>query len=178
MNPQNNQPPKLLDQLAAKTRLLHYSKRTEAAYVDWVKRFILFHNKRHPREMGAAEIEAFLTHLVVERNVAASTQNQAFAAILFLYQKVLEIELPTIDALRAKRPERLPVVLSVEEARCVLAMLDGIDLLQAELLYGTGRVRWFACEGAAFFHHRNARADRFAKSVADFLCVRTARHGR
>lgn len=138
MNPQNNQPPKLLDQLAAKTRLLHYSKRTEAAYVDWAKRFILFHNKRHPREMGAAEIEAFLTHLAVERNVAASTQNQAFAAILFLYQKVLEIELPTIDALRAKRPERLPVVLSVEEVRRVLARLDGIDLLQAELLYGTG----------------------------------------
>ncbi len=138
MNPQNNQPPKLLDQLAAKTRLLHYSKRTEDAYVDWVKRFILFHNKRHPREMGAAEIEAFLTHLAVERNVAASTQNQAFAAILFLYQKVLEIELPKIDALRAKRPERLPVVLSIEEVRSILAGLDGIDLLQAELLYGTG----------------------------------------
>ncbi len=173
MNPQNNQPPKLLDQLAAKTRLLHYSKRTESAYVDWVKRFILFHNKRHPREMGAAEIEAFLTHLAVERNVAASTQNQAFAAILFLYQKVLEIELPTIDALRAKRPERLPVVLSVDEVRRVLDGLDGIDLLQAELLYGMVGVdnprrllrRLRACGG--FFCHRNALVDGLSKSVAE-----------
>ncbi len=115
----------------------------------------------------AAEIEAFLTHLAVERNVAASTQNQTFAAILFLYQKVLEIELPTIDALRAKRPKRLPVVLSVEEVRCVLAELDGIDLLQAELLYGT-----------AFFHHRNARPYRFAKSVVDFFCNRAVRRER
>lgn len=108
---------KLLDQLAAKTRLLHYSKRTEEAYVDWAKRFILFHQKRHPREMGAAEIETYLTHLAVEKHVSASTQNQAFSAILFLYQKVLEIELPKLNALRARRPERLPVVLSVEEVR-------------------------------------------------------------
>ncbi len=136
MNPPK--PPKLLDQVAAKTRLFHYSKRTESAYVDWAKRFILFHNKRHPREMGAAEVEAFLTHLAVERNVSASTQNQAFAAILFLYQKVLEIDLPRIDALRARRPEHLPVVLSVDEVRRVLDELDGIDLLQAEMLYGTG----------------------------------------
>ena len=108
---------KLLDQLAAKTRLLHYSERTEEAYVDWAKRFILFHQKRHPREMGAAEIETYLTHLAVEKHVSASTQNQAFSAILFLYQKVLEIELPKLNALRARRPERLPVVLSVEEVR-------------------------------------------------------------
>ena len=88
------QPPKLLDRVAAKLRLLHYSIRTERAYGDWIKRFILFHGKRHPREMGAAEIESVLTHLAVEENVAASTQNQAFSAILFLYQQVLKIELP------------------------------------------------------------------------------------
>ena len=130
--------PKLLDQVAAKMRLLHYSKRTEGAYVDWIKRFILFHNKRHPREMAAVEIEAFLTHLAVDRNVAASTQNQAFSALLFLYQKILEIELPSVNALRARRPERLPVVLAIEEVRIVFAELDGIDLLLAEILYGTG----------------------------------------
>ena len=142
MNPPTNsgptQPPKLLDQVAGKMRLLHYSKRTESAYVDWIKRFILFHNKRHPRDMGAAEIEGFLTHLAVERTVAASTQNQAFAAILFLYQKVLQIELPNINALRARRPEWLPVVLAVEEVRLVIAGLDGINLLMAEMLYGAG----------------------------------------
>ena len=131
-------PPKLLEQVAARTRLLHYSRRTEEAYVEWARRYILFHNKRHPREMGAAEIEAFLTHLAVDRQVSASTQNQAFAALLFLYRSVLDLELPSINALRARRPERLPVVLSVEEVRRILAELDGIDLLQAELLYGTG----------------------------------------
>lgn len=137
-HPATARPPKLLDQVAAKMRLLHYSKRTEEAYVDWIKRFILFHGKRHPREMGGAEVEQFLTHLAVERHVAASTQTQAFSAILLLYQKVLGIELANIDALRAKRPKRLPVVLAVEEVRAILAELDGIDLVQAELLYGAG----------------------------------------
>lgn len=132
------QQPKLLDQVAAKMRLLRYSKRTEGAYVDWIKRFILFSNKRHPRDMGAAEIEAFLTHLAVERNVAASTQNQAFSALLFLYRNILDIELPQLNALRARRPEYLPVVLSIEEVRALLAELDGIDLLMAEILYGAG----------------------------------------
>ena len=93
------QPPKLLDRVVAKMRLLHYSKRTERAYVDWIKRYIPFHNKRRPREMGAAEIEAFLTYLAVEGNVTASTQNQAFSALLFLYQKILEFQLPDISAL-------------------------------------------------------------------------------
>jgi integron integrase len=132
------QPPKLLDQVSAKLRMLHYSKRTEEAYVDWMRRFILFHNKRHPREMGAPEIESFLTHLAVEGRVSASTQNQAFAALLFLYQKVLEIELPRLNSLRAQRPEQLPVVLYVDEVRAILAELDGIDRLMAEILYGTG----------------------------------------
>ena len=131
-------PPKLLDQVAAKLRLLHYSKRTENAYVDWIRRFILFHNKRHPREMGGPEIEAFLTHLAVENHVSASTQNQAFSALLFLYQKILKIQLPPLNALRAQRPEHLPVLLAVEEVRAILAELDGIDRLMAEILYGTG----------------------------------------
>ena len=105
---------------------------------------MLFHGKRHPREMGAAEIESFLTHLAVEGNVAASTQNQAFSAILFLYQQVLKIELPQLNALRAKRPERLPMVLSVGEVRAILTELVGIDRLQTELLYGWGCGSWNA----------------------------------
>jgi integron integrase len=130
--------PKLLDQAVAKMRLLHYSKRTEQAYVDWMKRFYYFHNMRHPRDMGAPEIEAFLSDLAVRGQVSASTQNQAFSALLFLYQKVLGVELPRLQALRAQRPERLPVVLSIDEVRAILTELDGIDLLMAEILYGTG----------------------------------------
>jgi integron integrase len=119
-------------------RLLRYAKRTEKAYVDWVRRFILFHNNRHPRELGTTEVEAFLTHLAVVGNVSASTQNQAFAALLFLYRNVLEIDLANINARRARRPERLPVVLSIDEVRRIFYELDGTDLLMAELLYGTG----------------------------------------
>ncbi len=131
-------PPKLLDQLRAKTRLLHYSKRTEDAYADWATRFILFHHKRHPADMGAEEVEDFLTHLAVERQVSASTQNQAFAALLFLYRNVLGIELDRVQALRARRPDRLPVVLSPDELRDLFAHLTGLHRLLAELLYGTG----------------------------------------
>ena len=120
MEPAPSKPPKLLDQVRARLRTLHYSIRTEEAYVGWIRRFILFHKKRHPREMGGPEVEAFLTHLAVEEHVAASTQNQALAALLFLYQQILEIELPRLDAIRARRPERLPVVLSREEVRAVL----------------------------------------------------------
>src|SRR3989440_4705871 len=109
-------PPKLLDRLRAALRLRHYSPRTEEAYVAWVRRFILFHGKRHPLEMGAAEINAFLTHLAVEGHVAASTQNQAFSALLFLYQKVLDVEPGRIaGVIRANRPKRLPIVLTREE---------------------------------------------------------------
>jgi integron integrase len=128
----------LLDQLRNKTRLLHYSRRTEDAYVDWVTRFILFHGKRHPREMGAPHIAAFLTHLAADRQLAASTQNQAFSAILFLYQRVLEIDLPRIEFLRAQRPERLPVVLSVDEVRAILDRMTGLHRLLVELMYGSG----------------------------------------
>ena len=132
------QPPRLLDQLRAKTRLLHYSIRTEEAYVGWCTKYILFHNKRHPKDMGVPEIEAFLSYLATDRKVAASTQNQAFSAILFLYQQVLQIELSRINALRAKRPERLPVVLSVDEVRAILDRMAGIHRLLAEMLYGSG----------------------------------------
>ena len=128
----------MLDQLRGKTRLLHYSERTEEAYVDWATKFILFHGKRHPREMGAAEIATYLTHLAVERKLAASTQNQAFSAILFLYQQVLEIELERVEFPRAQRPERLPVVLAVEEVRALLDGMTGIHRVLAELLYGSG----------------------------------------
>src|SRR4051794_31179044 len=133
-----SRPPKLLDQVRAKLRLLHYAIRTEEAYVDWIRRFILFHHKRHPREMGAIEIEAFLTHLAVDGKVAASTQNQALAALLFLYQKVLEFKLPALDAVRAQRPKRLPVVLSTDEVRAVLDRTARIPRLMAELMYGSG----------------------------------------
>ncbi|HIE54494.1 MAG TPA: integron integrase [Chromatiaceae bacterium] len=131
--------PRLLDQVRHRCRVKHYSIRTEKRYVDWIRRFILFHNKRHPSEMGAPEVEAFLTWLAVERNVAPSTQNQALAAILFLYREVLEIELPWLDGVtRAKKPPRLPVVLSESEVKRVLAQLDGTQLLVASLLYGSG----------------------------------------
>jgi integrase len=131
--------PRLLDQVREKIRLKHYSIRTEQAYVDWIKRYILFHDKRHPENMGKEDVEKFLTHLAVERHVAASTQNQALSAILFLYQEVLGHELPWLDGVeRAKRPARLPVVLTASEVRSVLARLDGIHGLMASLLYGTG----------------------------------------
>ncbi len=121
-------------------RALHYSLRTEDAYVAWVRRFILFHGKRHPLEMGAAEIDQFLTDLAVRGQVAASTQNQARCALLFLYQQVLGVELATLgDAvIRAKRPQRLPVVLTRAEVKAVLDRLDGTPRLVATLLYGAG----------------------------------------
>ncbi|MFZ5917968.1 MAG: integron integrase [Chloroflexota bacterium] len=135
----NPRPPKLLDQVRHAVRLKHYSIRTEQAYVDWIKRFILFHGKRHPQNMGAPEIQAFLTHLAVDRNVAASTQNQALSALLFLYRHVLgqDLTLP-IDALRAKKPVRLPTVLTREEVCRVLDFMSGTPQLMARLLYGSG----------------------------------------
>jgi integron integrase len=133
------QPPRLLDQVRDRIRVKHYSIRTETQYVQWIRRFILFHNKRHPREMGAPEVEAFLTELAVVGKVAASTQNQALAALLFLYKEVLGVDLPWLDNVtRAKRPARLPVVLSRDEVRAVLGQMDGVYGLLARLLYGTG----------------------------------------
>ncbi|MBM3321853.1 MAG: phage integrase N-terminal SAM-like domain-containing protein, partial [Candidatus Eisenbacteria bacterium] len=112
--------PRLLDRVRLAVRARHYSPRTERAYVDWIRRFVLFHGKRHPSEMGAEEISRFLSHLAAERRVTASTQSQALSAILFLYREVLRQEMAWVDGVvRAKRPERLPVVLSREEARAV-----------------------------------------------------------
>ena len=131
--------PKLLDQVRDAIRTLHYSLRTEEAYVGWIRGFILHHGKRHPLEMGESEVGAYLTYLAVERNVAASTQNQAMSALSFLYKVVLERPLKaTIESSRAKRPERLPTVLSRDEVRAVLAHLKGEQGLQAGLLYGSG----------------------------------------
>jgi integrase len=118
-------------------RARHYSPRTEKAYVHWIKRYIFFHDKRHPAEMGATEVTAFLTALAVRDRVAASTQNQALSALLFLYREVLGVELPWLDDLvRAKRPAHLPVVLTREEVREVIGRLDGVSRLMAMLLYG------------------------------------------
>lgn len=131
--------PKLLDIVRGKIRLKHYSIRTEQAYVDWIKRYILHFNKRHPKDLGANEVEQFLTCLAVEGRVAASTQNQAKSALLFLYKEVLGAELPWLDKVQqAKAPKRLPVVLSKEEVRLILKHLDGTHHLIVSLLYGTG----------------------------------------
>jgi integron integrase len=132
-------PKKLLDQLRDAIRLKHYSIRTEEAYVSWARRYILFHNRRHPKDMGSQEIEAFLTHLAVDQKVAASTQNQALNALLFLYRHVLrqDLDLP-IEAIRAKRPKRLPTVMTREEVQRVLAALSGTHQLISKVLYGSG----------------------------------------
>ena len=131
--------PRLLDQVRDKIRFKHYSIRTEHAYVDWIKRYILFHGKRHPQEMGKQEAEQFLSHLAVDRNVAASTQNQALSAILFLYKEVLEQDIGWLENVeRAKRPARLPVVLTATEVRTVLAHLEGRYRLMANLLPACG----------------------------------------
>ena len=139
MTSRNTPPPKLLDQIRNKLRLKHYSIRTEVQYLQWVKRFILFHDKKHPLDLGAAQVEAFLTHLAVEGNVTASTQNQALSALLFLYREVLAVDLPWLqEVVRAKTPQRLPVVLSQREVAQVLSRMDGTHGLMAQLLYGTG----------------------------------------
>jgi integron integrase len=131
--------PRLLDRVRATLRARHYSRRTEKAYVAWIRRFIFFHRKRHPLEMGAAEVTQFLSSLVVDQNVAASTQNQALSAILFLYRDVLEQVLPWLDdVVRSKRPARVPVVLTREEVHAVLQRMDGVPRLMAILLYGAG----------------------------------------
>jgi len=132
-------PPRLLDQVRDRCRLKHYSLRTERVYLYWIKRFILANRKRHPRDMGVVEVEAFLSSLATRDDVAASTQNQALSALLFLYRQVLGIELPWMESVvRAKRPRKIPVVLSREEVARLLALLDGQVWLMAGLLYGAG----------------------------------------
>lgn len=131
--------PKLLDQMRTTIRLRGLSYSTEQTYTDWAKRFILFHNKRHPKDMGAEEVRAFLAYLVTERNVSPSTQNQALHSILFLYREVLQIELPPLGDLQpAKKPAKLPVVFTQEEVQRILEQMEGRKLLMASLLYGTG----------------------------------------
>ena len=133
-------PKKLLDRLSDKIKVMHYSPKTEASYVSWVRRFILFHKKQHPQDMGKIEIEAFLTHLAVNKKVSPTTQNQAFHALLFLYEHVLNINLKeqNIQALRAKQRIRIPVVLTIQEVEEILLQLSGIYLLIMKTLYGCG----------------------------------------
>ena len=130
---------KLLEQVSDAIRIKHYSTRTEKTYIEWIKRYIIFHNKRHPKEMGAEEIQAFLAHLATEKAVSASTQNQALSAILFLYRYVLkqDIELPSTHA-RAQKSENLPVVLTHQEAMSVIRKMTGTPQLMAKVLYGSG----------------------------------------
>ena len=131
-------PPKLEEQLRGAIRLKHYSLKTEESYVGWYRRFILWHGKRHPQEMGAAEIEAFLTHLAVNRGVGAVSQNQALNALIFLYREVLKIELDGIDAKRAKHSRRLPIVLATGEVGGLLKAVKGENGLVCKLIYGCG----------------------------------------
>ncbi len=131
--------PKLLEQVRLHMRARHYSYRTEQSYTHWIRQFILFHQKRHPALMGSDEISAFLTHLAVDRNVSAATQNQALAALLLLYKQVLLVELPRLENIpRAKKPSRLPTVLTREEVNAVLSHLTATKWLMASLLYGSG----------------------------------------
>jgi integron integrase len=135
----NQKPKKLLDQVHDALRIKHYSYRTEQSYLDWIRRYILYHDKTHPKDMGEPEIQAFLTYLATERNVSASTQNQALSALIFLYRNVLHIELdlPT-GLITAKRSTHLPTVLTRAEAQKVLGLMDGTAALAARLLYGSG----------------------------------------
>lgn len=130
---------KLLDQVSDVARLRHLSLRTEEAYRNWIKRYIFFHHKQHPRELGAEAVRAFLTHLAVKERVAASTQNQAFNALLFLYRQVLKMELPNIEGVeRARNSRSLPVVFTKDEANAIIAHLKREHKLIASLLYGSG----------------------------------------
>ncbi len=132
-------PVKLLDRVRNRIRVKGYSIRTEQSYVSWIRRFILFHNKRHPQDMGKGEIEAYLTHLAINRHVSPSTQNQAFNALLFLYRNVLEIEFPeNINAYRSKRPTRLPTVLTKAETIKIISMITGFHQIMVKILYGSG----------------------------------------
>ncbi len=144
-SPQAGGKPKLLDRLREALRSRHYSRRTEQAYCHWVKRFIFFHNLRHPAEMAEPEINAFLTHLAIKEKVSASTQNQALSALLFLFRHVLDRQIGDLgEVIRARKPKRLPVVMTREEARAVLSHLEGDKRLMASLMYGAG-VRLMEC---------------------------------
>jgi integron integrase len=135
----NSEGPRLLEQVRQSIRIKHYSIRTEQAYVQWIRRYVLFHGKRHPRDLGAEELTAFLSDLAVRGNVSASTQNQALNAILFLYREVLGLQLPWIENVqRAKHSTHLPVVLTKQEIRALLAQLEGTVWLMTSMVYGGG----------------------------------------
>jgi integron integrase len=138
-SPAESGKPKLLDRVREQCRVRHLAPKTERAYVGWIRRYILFHHKRHPLEMGAPEVAAFLTHLAVDRHVAASTQNQALSALLFLYRRVLDKDFGWLDdVVRANKPKRLPVVFTPEEAGAIIGEMSGVRWLMAMQLYGGG----------------------------------------
>ena len=142
MQPQPTSSPqgkKLLEQVSDAIRIKHYSSRTEKTYIDWIKRYILFHDKRHPKDMGADEIQAFIAHLATQKQLAASTQNQALSAVIFLYRYVLKIDitLPS-DIIRAQKSETLPIVLTHQEAMSVINKMTGVSQLMTKILYGSG----------------------------------------
>ena len=130
--------PKLLEQVRGELRARHYSLRTERSYVRWIVKYIKFHNLQHPSKLGESEISQYLTHLAVRDNVSASTQNQALCAIIFLYKHILKFDIGELDITWAKKPKRLPVVFTREEAKSVLNNLDGMNRVMAMLLYGSG----------------------------------------
>ena len=130
--------PKLLERARQSLRQRNYSYRTEQTYLNWMKRFILFHNKRHPKEMGEREIESYLTYLAVKKSVAPSTQNQALNPLIYLYEQVLGIDLDTINALRPRKSRHLPTVLTIQEVKQILGLMTGVNQLIAKLLYGSG----------------------------------------
>lgn len=135
----HNDKPEVVERMRQAIRIRHYSLRTEEAYINWIKRFIQFHNGRHPKEMGAKEAQQFLSHLAVNENVAASTQNQCLCALIFLYKQVFEVDLPRFDGIVwAKKPKKLPVVFSKAEVKATLAQLSGTYWVMANLLYGSG----------------------------------------
>src|SRR5438876_7651995 len=139
VKPENQSKPKLLDRVRASARMRHLSLRTESAYVNWIKRYILFHKKRHPQYMGEAEIRAFISDLAVNSNVSASTQTVALSALLFLYRDVLKKDLPYVSNIeRARKPKRLPTVFTRDETKRILSNLEGTHWLVAGLLYGSG----------------------------------------
>jgi len=143
--PERSDRPRLLGQVHEAIRRRYYSRRTEEAYVHWIKRYIYFTGKRHPASLGETEVTAFLNHLALERNVAASTQNQALSALLFLYKEVLHCELPWLENMhRVTRPARVPTVLTRREVAELLAQMEGTRWLIASLLYGAGCAFWSA----------------------------------
>ena len=152
--------PKLLDQVRQAIRMRHYSPRTEETYVHWIKRFIFFHNKRHPAEMAEAEIARFLSNLAAESHVSASTQNQALNAVLFLYRHVLRKDIGYVNGvLRANRPKRLPTVLARQEVRSILGNLAGLEWIMIMLLYGAPSTDGMPApqnQGRRLFHQRDS----------------------